>query len=95
MEITNSFESAYYRRLILAFVIDEQKHINSKDLSELLGWPKRTVYTNLQGVKSLGIEIEYIGSRRTGGYQLNSWGPFRKSWIKDHFEEIKSALIDL
>jgi len=82
MEITNSFESAYYRRLILAFVIDEQKLINSKDLSELLGWPKRTVYTNLQGVKSLGIEIEYIGSRRTGVINLILGGHSEKVGLK-------------
>lgn len=92
MQIKNLFESAYYRRLILAYIVDEHGPINSAEIIERLGWPKNTVKSNLSGIKDLGVEIEFVGARRTGGYELKSWGPIKKSWIKTRFAEFKDAV---
>lgn len=92
MRIKNLFESAYYRRLILAYIIDEQGPISTVELVELLNWPKSTVKTNINCIRDMGIEVEYVGSRKTGGYVLNSWGPIKKSWVKQRYNEIIEAL---
>ncbi|MCS6271817.1 helix-turn-helix domain-containing protein [Shewanella baltica] len=89
MQIKNLFESAYYRRLALAYVIDEQGPINSAEIAKILNWPKNTIKTNLIGLQDMGIEIDFEGAKKTGGYKLVSWGPIKKSWVKQRFEEIK------
>ncbi|NUJ39415.1 helix-turn-helix domain-containing protein [Pseudoalteromonas sp. 0303] len=92
MQIKNLFESAYYRRLILAYIIDEQGPISTVEIVGLLNWPKNTVKTNINGIRDMGIEVEYVGSRKTGGYQLHSWGPIKKSWVKQRYNEIIESL---
>lgn len=94
MHISNLFESAYYRRLLLAYVIDQKGPIATNELLEVLGWPKNTVKSNIAGLRDLGIEVEFVGSRKTGGYQLNCWGPIKKSWVKQRYHEILCALND-
>lgn len=92
MQIKNLFESAYYRRLVLAYLIAERGPISTSELIEIVDWPKNTVKTNISGIKDIGIDVEFIGSRKTGKYQLSSWGPIKKSWVKNNFNEILEAL---
>ncbi|HDS1208440.1 TPA: helix-turn-helix domain-containing protein [Shewanella algae] len=94
MKINNLFQSAYVRRLILAYVIDEIGPLNTVALAEKLGWSKSTVKTNIAGISDLGILVEFVGSPRSGGYKLVSWGPISKSWIRQHYVEISEALSD-
>ena len=94
MIIKNLFESAYYRRLIIAYIIDEQGPVSAVELVELLNWPKSTIKSNISGLQDMGICIEYKGSRKTGGYELSSWGPVKKSWIRQRYSEILESLDD-
>lgn len=95
MQIKNLFESAYYRRLILAYIIDEQGPISTVNIVNLLNWPKNTVKSNISAIQDMGIEVEYVGSRKTGGYQLVSWGPIKKSWVKQRYSKIVNSLGNL
>ena len=92
MEIKNLFGSAYYRRLVLAYVIDEQEPISTVEIENLLNWPKNTIKSNISGLRDIGIEVEHVGSRKTGGYQLQSWGPIEKKWVKKRYDEIIESL---
>ena len=92
MVIKNLFESAYFRRLLLAYIIDEHGPISAIEIENVVDWPKSTIKTNISGIRDMGMEVEFVGSKRTGGYVLNSWGPFKKSWVKQRYNEIKDAL---
>lgn len=92
MLIKNLFESAYYRRLALAYIISEQGPISAVEIAALVSWPANTIRSNIAGISDLGIEISFVGSRKTGGYQLLSWGPIKKSWVKQRYNEIIEAL---
>ena len=94
MEINNLFGSAYYRRLVLAYVIDEQGPISTVEIENLLNWPKNTIKSNISGLRDMGIKVEHIGSRKTGGYQLQSWGPIEREWIKSRYNQIIKSLDD-
>ncbi|PKG68627.1 hypothetical protein FQP81_18315 [Pseudoalteromonas distincta] len=92
MVIKNIFQSAYNRRLILAYLICERGPIGAIDLKNTLGWPKNTVKSNIVGLSDLGVLIEFTGSKKTGGYRLLDWGPIKKSWVKSNYQEIIDSL---
>ncbi|MCT8873751.1 winged helix-turn-helix domain-containing protein [Shewanella xiamenensis] len=92
MQIKNLFESAYYRRLLLAYIIDEHGPISTTSIVKITGWPKNTVISNISAIGDLGIGVEFVGTRRTGGYTLTSWGPIKKQWIRQRYTEITQAL---
>lgn len=94
MQINTLFESAFYRRLILAHVIKLKGPINQVELSEYLNWSKRTVKTNVDALEGMGIDVEFVGSAKTGGYILNSFGPISAKYVKDNYTLIMEAVSD-
>lgn len=92
MEIKNLFESAYCRRLILAYIIDVHGPVSTIGIESLVSWPKNTIKSNISGLRDMGIEVEFVGSKKLGGYKLNSWGAIKKSWVRLHYDEILDAL---
>ena len=60
MQIKNLFESAYYRRLILAYIIDEQGPISTVEIVGLLNWPRNTVKTILTVYGIWGLRLSTL-----------------------------------
>jgi len=92
MQVSNKYQGAFYRRLVLAHLIEEMQPVQLAVLAEHLEWPFRTVEQNVLNLHSIGIKVARVGSKRTGGYQLNDWGPIKREWVSDHYLEILKAI---
>ena len=92
MESSNKYKIAFYRRLVLAYLIEDMQPINITNLAKTLGWSRRTVEVNVLNLDSVGITVTRIGSKRTGGYQLDDWGPIKKTWVSKHYLQMLNAI---
>ncbi len=64
-------------------------------LMALTGWPRRTLQDVLKALPGMGVELQFVqqGVRNNDGfYQLESWGPFNKSWVHQHHQALLSAI---
>ena len=86
--IDNKQSAAFYRKLILAFLIDSNPNVNLVALEKLTGWPKRTIQDSLREIKTISIVVSYQGSSKNGFYQVDSWGLIDKSEVYERIELI-------
>ncbi len=54
--------------------------------------PRRTAQDTLVAMKELGIECEFVGANKDGGYRINDWGAVNSEWVRAHLGEIKGVL---
>jgi hypothetical protein len=84
-------KTSYYRRLLVAYLIDTDINTVPQIMSET-GMPKRTVQDTIKGLKDLDIECEFVGATKNGAYQITSWGAIDKKWIKSHLQHVNNVL---
>ncbi|CAI1002582.1 Uncharacterized protein conserved in bacteria [Serratia marcescens] len=85
----------FARRLYLCWLISYSERPNVPRLMALTGWPRRTLQDVLKALPGMGVELQFVqqGVRNNDGfYQLESWGPFNKSWVHQHHQALLSAI---
>lgn len=81
-----------YRKLMLAYLIDNKQDMNLKALEKETGWPWRTVQKNVQDLPSITIEYSYHGNNKKGHYQIDGWGLFDKNKVIENIDNIRAKL---
>lgn len=92
IEITTKHSIAFYRKLYLAALIDRKPGVNLKRLEVETGWHRRTIQDCLVGMKSISIQIVYIGTPKKGYYHVQSWGVFSQEAVQSCFHTIGTAI---
>lgn len=81
----------FYRRLLLAYLID--CGVNSVDkLLDETKWSKRTLQSVLKSMLDYGIKVETEGGTVDRTYTITSWGAINKEWIKENLQHINNVL---
>ena len=81
----------FARRLYLCWLISHSERPNVPRLMALTGWPRRTLQDVLKALPGMGVEQQGV-CNNDGFYQLESWGPFNKSWVHQHHQALLSAI---
>lgn len=88
--------SSFYRRLYLAWLIDQGLAVNVPALMALTGMPRRTAQDTLQALEELDIDCRFEqeqGERNNAGhYRIASWGPINSSWVQANIIQLAQAL---
>ena len=74
--IDSKQSAAFYRKVLLAYLIDNQSSVNLKVLEQKTGWSKRTIQDSLREIKTISVSVSFHGSAKSGHYQVDSWGVF-------------------
>lgn len=93
-EVTKA-QKAFFRKIYLAYLIDSEQH-SARSLMTLTGMPRRTIQDTLADLSDIGIEAQFVqregGRHNDGYYQLDDWGPIRRSWIERQLSQIEQSL---
>ncbi|NVK42475.1 MAG: helix-turn-helix domain-containing protein [Oceanospirillaceae bacterium] len=93
--MTRRSQRAFYRKLYLAWLIDNGKH-NLRTLQEKTGMPRRTLQDSLKDLEDIGIKCVFEqndGERNNFGlYRVTDWGPIRRNWVRTHLAQLKAEL---
>lgn len=84
-------KTSFYRRLLLAYLVDNGFNTLPKIQAEI-NIPRRTAQDTIAALQELDIECVFVGALKNGHYQVESWGPFDKIWIKENIQRIREAL---
>ncbi|MEZ8238592.1 MULTISPECIES: helix-turn-helix domain-containing protein [Vibrio] len=82
---------ANYKRLYLLSLIDSG--VNTVPLLEAkTGMGRRTIQALIKSLVDLDVELNRVGSDRTGWYEITSWGFISKEYIQINLQHIKGVL---
>ncbi|MBE4381410.1 helix-turn-helix domain-containing protein [Vibrio parahaemolyticus] len=84
-------QTSFYRRLLLAYLIDRGVNTLPKIQAEI-NIPRRTAQDTITALQELDIECTFVGASKNGHYQIESWGPFDKNWVNENIERIRETL---
>lgn len=84
-------KTSFYRRIYLAYLIDSGVNTVPK-IIDATGIPKRTAQDTILAMRELGIQVEFIGERKNGCYQIYDWGAIQKEWVINNLQHVKSVL---
>lgn len=84
-------KTSFYRRLLLAYLVDNGFNTLAKIQAEI-NIPRRTAQDTIAAMQELDIECTFVGASKNGHYQIESWGPFDKDWIKENMDRIRETL---
>ncbi|MFW7525628.1 helix-turn-helix domain-containing protein [Vibrio ostreicida] len=84
--------AAFYRKVLLAYLIDSQASVNLKVLEQKTGWPKRTIQDSLREIKTISVSVSFHGSAKSGHYKVDSWGVLDKDKVYTSITAIESSL---
>ncbi|UQA54533.1 helix-turn-helix domain-containing protein [Vibrio sp. ED002] len=84
-------QTSFYRRLLLAYLIDSGVNTLPKIQAEI-NIPRRTAQDTITALQELDIECTFVGASKNGHYQIESWGPFDKNWVNENIERIRETL---
>jgi hypothetical protein len=94
METPSKQKKAYYRKLYLAWLIDNGRH-DLLSLERDTGMPRRTLQDCIKAMADIGIVCEFIQDgpkHRHGYYQVLEWGDHRREWLASRRAEIEAML---
>lgn len=84
-------KSSFYRRLLIAALID--KGINTLPLIMAeIDIPRRTTQDTINALEELDIDCRFEGATKNGHYKIHSWGAIDKAWLEANFLKIKTTL---
>ena len=90
-ETISKTKSSFYRRLLVAFLIDEK--INTvPSIMAHTQMPRRTAQDTISALIELDIICEFVGAKKDGGYEIQDWGAINKKWLRANIQSIKEAL---
>lgn len=84
-------KSSFYRRLYIAHLIDSGTATVPAIMAQS-GMPRRTAQDTITALAELDISCSFNGANKDGSYAIDSWGPIRPQWIKQHWQHIKATL---
>ncbi|EGQ9181053.1 MULTISPECIES: helix-turn-helix domain-containing protein [Vibrio] len=84
-------KTSFYRRLLITYLIDNGINTLPKIQREI-DIPRRTAQDTINALGDIDIDCTYVGATKNGHYQIDSWGPFDKSWIAKNIKSIKGTL---
>lgn len=88
-------KSSFYRRLYVAYLID-QGVASVPALIEATGMPRRTAQDTITSLAELDIECAFSkdeGERHNiGRYQIRDWGAIDPRWVATHAGQLKQSL---
>ena len=84
-------KTSYYRRLLVAYLIDTGVS-TVPAIMDATGMPRRTAQDTIKALAELDIEVEFTGPNKTGCYRVCDWGSVNKHWIESHIEHVKAVL---
>lgn len=90
--IDSKQSAAFYRKVLLAYLIDSHANVNLKVLEHQTGWPKRTIQDSLREIKSISIRVSFCGSTKSGYYKVDSWGVLDKDKVYASISIIEALL---
>ena len=90
-ETISKTKSSFYRRLLVAFLIDEKVNTVPSIMAHTQ-MPRRTAQDTITALNELDIVCEFIGAKKDGGYEIQDWGAINKKWLRANIESIKEAL---
>ncbi|KFF45372.1 MULTISPECIES: winged helix-turn-helix domain-containing protein [Pseudomonas] len=89
-------KSSFYRRLYVAYLIDNQLASSVPALTEATGMPRRTAQDTIAALADLDIVCEFEqeeGARNHAGhYRIRDWGAIDRGWIAANLAMIKQVL---
>ncbi len=95
MPALSKTKSSFYRRLYVAYLID-QGVASVPALLEATGMPRRTAQDTIASLAELDIECVFMkddGERHNiGRYQIRDWGAIDPHWVATHAERLKQTL---
>ncbi|PKF51086.1 winged helix-turn-helix domain-containing protein [Enterovibrio nigricans] len=91
MSAPSKTKTSFYRRLLVAYLIDEGVNTVPAIIGET-GMPRRTAQDTIDALAELDIEVQFVGANKNGGYQISDWGAINKSWVKRNLSFIKETL---
>ncbi|GGA75235.1 hypothetical protein GCM10011369_16400 [Neiella marina] len=84
-------KTSFYRRLLLAYLIEQGINTVPK-LEAELGLPRRTAQDTINAMSDLDIDCQFVGANKDGCYQINGWGAISSAWIGENIEHIRQVL---
>jgi len=84
-------KTSFCRRIYLAYLIDSGVNTVPK-IIDATGIPKRTAQDTILAMRELGIQVEFIGERKNGSYQIYDWGAIQKEWVKNNLRHVTNVL---
>jgi len=95
MEISKT-RTSFYRRLYVAWLIDNGTACSVPALMDATGMPRRTAQDTLAALTDLDIDCVFVqqaGERNNAGrYAIRDWGAINPQWIAANLAQIKSVL---
>jgi hypothetical protein len=89
-------KTSFYRRLYVAYLIDNGVASNIPALTEATGMPRRTAQDTVAALADLDIICEFEqeqGARNHAGrYRIRDWGAIDRGWIEGNLQRIKAVL---
>ncbi|AIW17490.1 helix-turn-helix domain-containing protein [Vibrio tubiashii] len=92
IEIKGKTSAAFYRKLVLAYLVDSKPNMNLKALELETGWPHITIQKSVNELDSISIKTSYHGTAKQGYYSVDSWGVFDKKVVYDNIKPIREKL---
>ncbi|MFC1747638.1 helix-turn-helix domain-containing protein [Pseudomonadota bacterium] len=84
-------KTSFYRRLYIAYLIDTGTN-TVPAISAETGMARRTTQDTIKALHELGIQCNWAGPTKSGGYEIIDWGPIRKGWIKSNLKHVIDVL---
>ncbi len=91
MTVHSKTKTSFYRRLYVAFLIDSGV-ATVPAIIDVTGMPRRTAQDTVAALEELHISCQFVGAKKSGGYQISNWGPINPDWLKANIEMIQLTL---
>ena len=92
INIKSRESAAFYRKVLLAYLIDSTDKVNAVVLTKMTGFPRRTIQNSLSDMEHISIVLKYHGSPNNGYYTVESWGIFDKEKVFESINDIRALL---
>ncbi len=91
MNKASKTKTSHYRRLLVAYIIDNKTNTVPKIVQET-NMPRRTIQDTIKALNEIDIKCVFQGATKDGFYQIIDWGVINKKWIKNNLQHIKNVL---
>lgn len=92
----NKTRSSFYRRLLVAWLVDSGRATSVPALVAATGMPRRTAQDTLGALADLDIDCRFeqaTGERHNEGrYRIHDWGAIDRDWVEGNAARLCSTL---
>ena len=90
-KIKRNTQEAFYRRLLVAYLINTGENSFSALMSKT-GWHRRTLQQVIKTLPDYGLVVTVEGNIKTRTYAINQWGAINKQWIGENLAHVNQIL---